>query len=149
MSMYNHVLMAVDFHGDNEEIIAKGEELAKANDAVLFLVHVNEPLTVAYAADGMTWSEQVVGLEASLRKESRKKMAELAKSLKVDDDHCFVREGKPSSEIHEIVEEHDIDVIVMGTHGKSGLQLLLGSTANSVLHGAPCDVLAVRITDKS
>ncbi|MBD3647897.1 MAG: universal stress protein [Pseudomonadales bacterium] len=148
MSMYKRVLMALDFHGDNQAIIEKGEALAKANDAELHLIHVNEPLTVAYAADGMTWSDQVVSLEASIRKEAETKMAELAKRLNVDSDRCYLREGKPSSEIHEAVEEKGIDVIVMGTHGKSGLQLLLGSTANSVLHGAPCDVLAVRIQDQ-
>lgn len=147
MSMYNKVLMALDFHGDNAEVIDKGAALAKSNSAELYLIHVNEPLTVAYAADGMTWTDQVVSLEANIRKESEKKMKELADKLKVDADHCFVREGRPSSEIHQIVEENDIDLIVMGTHGKSGFKLLLGSTANSVLHGAPCDVLAVRIGD--
>jgi len=146
--MYNRVLMALDFHGDNAEIVEKGQTLAKANDAQLYLIHVNEPLTVAYAADGMTWSDQVVALEASIRKEAQKKMSELARQLNVDSDRCFIREGKPSAEIHQAVEENDIDVIVMGTHGKSGFQLLLGSTANSVLHGVPCDVLAVRIKEE-
>lgn len=146
--MYNRVLMALDFHSDNTEIIEKGSSVAKSNDADLYLVHVNEPLTVAYAADGMTWSDQVVSLETNIRKESEKKMKELAGKLNVDEERCFVREGRPSTEIHHLVEEHDIDLIVMGTHGKSGFRLLLGSTANSVLHGAPCDVLAVRIGDE-
>ncbi|MEM7366668.1 MAG: universal stress protein, partial [Pseudomonadota bacterium] len=53
--------------------------------------------------------------------------------------------GRPAAEIHRIVEAEKIDLIVMGTHGQSGLQLLLGSTANSVLHGVTCDVLAVRV----
>ena len=42
-------------------------------------------------------------------------------------------------------KEHGADLIVVGSHGRHGLALLLGSTANAVLHGAPCDVLAVRI----
>jgi len=145
--MYNRILMALDFHADNKEIIEKGAALAEANKADLYLVHVNEPLTVAYAANGMTWSDQVVALETSIRKESEKKMKELAGQLKVDEARCFVSEGKPSTEIHHLAEENDIDLIVIGTHGKSGFKLLLGSTANSVLHGAPCDVLAVRIGD--
>lgn len=148
MARYNKVLLALDFHGDNKEIIEKGQELANANGAELFLIHVNEPLAVAYAADGMNWSDQVVSLEASLRKEAQKKMGEVAKELGVGSDNCIVREGKPSSEIHRAVEEHDIDLIVMGTHGQSGLQLLLGSTANSVLHGVTCDVLAIRVGDE-
>ena len=41
--------------------------------------------------------------------------------------------------------KHEIDLIVLGSHGKHGLNLLLGSTSNSVLHQAPCDVLTVRL----
>lgn len=147
MAKYNRILLALDFHGDNADIIEKGEDLAKSNDAELFLIHVNEPLAIAYAADGMSWSDQVVSLEASLRKEAQTKMSEVASKLGVKADNCVIREGKPSSEIHRVVEDNDIDLIVMGTHGQSGLQLLLGSTANSVLHGVTCDVLAVRVKE--
>ncbi len=149
MASYKKVLLALDFHGDNAEIIEKGSEIAKSNGAELYLVHVNEPLAIAYAADGMNWSDQVVSLEASLRKEAQKKMGEVASQLGIGSDNCFIREGKPSMEIHDVIKENDIDLIVMGTHGQSGLQLLLGSTANSVLHGVTCDVLAVRVGDES
>jgi universal stress protein A len=44
-----------------------------------------------------------------------------------------------------MAEELDADLIVLGTHGRHGLGLMLGSTANAVLHGAPCDVLAVKV----
>ncbi len=147
MAMYNKILIALDFHGDNEEVIAKGSALARNNEAELYLIHVNEPLAVAYAADGMSWSDQVVSLEVSIRKEAQAKMDEAGTQLGVKPEHCLIREGKPSNEIHAAVKENDIDLIVMGTHGQSGLQLLLGSTANSVLHGATCDVLSVRIGD--
>lgn len=147
MAKYNRILLALDFHGDNADIIEKGQDLAKSNDAELFLIHVNEPLAIAYAADGISWSDQVVSLEASLRKEAQTKMSEVASKLGVKADNCVIREGKPSSEIHRVVEDNDIDLIVMGTHGQSGLQLLLGSTANSVLHGVTCDVLAVRVKE--
>lgn len=147
MAKYKKILLALDFHGDNAGIVEKGSEMAKANDAELFLIHVNEPLAIAYASDGMSWSDQVVSLEASIRKESQAKMAEVAGKLNVPASNCIIREGKPSSEIHKAVEENGIDLIVMGTHGQSGLQLLLGSTANSVLHGVACDVLAVRVKD--
>jgi len=147
MAKYNKILLALDFHGDNAEIVEKGSEIASANGAELFLIHVNEPLAIAYAADGMSWSDQVVSLEASLRKEAQKKIGEVAAQLNVPADNCILREGRPSTEIHHVVEEKGIDLIVMGTHGQSGLQLLLGSTANSVLHGVTCDVLAVRIAE--
>ncbi len=147
MAKYAKVLLALDFHGDNAEIIEKGSEIAASNGATTYLIHVNEPLAIAYAADGMTWSDQVVSLEASLRKEAQTKMADVARRLDVDEDNCLIREGRPSTEIHKAVDELGIDLIVMGTHGQSGLQLLLGSTATSVLHGVTCDVLTVRIGD--
>ncbi|MCB1691997.1 MAG: universal stress protein [Pseudomonadales bacterium] len=147
MAKYNKILVALDFHGDNAEIIEKGADLAKLYGADLYMIHVNEPLAIAYAADGMSWSDQVVSLEASLRKEAQTKMAEVAKKLGVPADRCLIREGRPSSEIHRAVEDNSIDLIIMGTHGQSGLQLLLGSTANSVLHGVKCDVLAIRVSN--
>lgn len=147
MSRYNKILVALDFHGDNADIIDKGAEVAKANGAELFLIHVNEPLAIAYASDGMTWGDQVVSLEASLRKEAQSRMADVARKLKVDAKNCIIREGRPATEIHQAADEFGIDLIVMGTHGQSGLQLLLGSTASSVLHGVTCDVLAVRVRE--
>jgi universal stress protein A len=53
--------------------------------------------------------------------------------------------GRPESEIQRTADEFGADVIVVGSHGRHGLALLLGSTANGVLHGATCDVLAVRV----
>jgi len=55
--------------------------------------------------------------------------------------------SRPETEIHTLANEIGADLIVVGSHGRHGLALLLGSTANGVLHGAPCDVLAVRVGD--
>jgi universal stress protein A len=49
--------------------------------------------------------------------------------------------------VHRVAEEQQVDLVVTGSHGRHGLALILGSTANAILHGAKCDVLAVRITD--
>lgn len=144
---YERILLALDFHFDNEAIIDKAKEVVASNNAALYLIHANEPLGMAYSADGMTWSEQVVALETSIRNESRTKMKALGENLGVPSNHCFICEGKAAAEIHKLCNEQSIGLVVMGTHGQSGLQLLLGSTANSVLHGSPCDVLTVRIRD--
>lgn len=148
MAKYKKILLAVDFHSDNREIVDRAVELAKDNKAEMLLIHVNEPLAVAYTADGMaSWGDQLVSLEASIRKESQSKITELANRLKVSSDNSFIREGKPATEIHDVAKEKGVDLIILGTHGQHGFQLILGSTANSVLHGAPCDVLAVRIKE--
>ena len=57
----------------------------------------------------------------------------------------MVTVGRPESEIHRLAKEEGADLVIVGSHGRKGLQLLLGSTANGVLHGTECDVLAVRI----
>jgi universal stress protein A len=53
--------------------------------------------------------------------------------------------GRPENEIHGLAEEINANLIVVGSHGRHGLALIFGSTANGVLHGAGCDVLAVRV----
>ena len=147
MSRYKKILLAVDFHEDNETVVDTAKELAALHQAELHIVHVNEPLGMAYAADGVSWGDQVYALEASIRKESRKQMTAMADKLGVSEDNCHLLEGRPATMIHDLCNDAGIDLIILGTHGQSGLQLLLGSTANSVLHGSGCDVLAIRIKD--
>jgi universal stress protein A len=59
-----------------------------------------------------------------------------------------LKAGDAGDEIKQIANENNADLIVIGTHGRSGIKLLLGSTANAVLHGVHQDVLAVRVHDK-
>ena len=147
MSKYKKVLMALDFHGDNADIITTAAETAKNEDAELSIVHVMQIISTTYNAAAMThWNNG--SLEENMRQESRRQMSEVAERLDIAKENCYLREGSPAHEIHELVKEVGFDLIVVGTHGRSGLKLLLGSTANSVLHGATCDVLAVRIYDK-
>lgn len=144
---YKNILLAVDFHDDNATVVETAKDMAELYGATMHLVHVNEPLGMAYAADGVSWGDQVYALEASIRKESEKKLGELASSLGVPEDRTHLLEGRPATRIHNLCESENIDLIILGTHGQGGLQLLLGSTANSVLHGSGCDVLAIRIGD--
>jgi universal stress protein A len=95
----------------------------------------------------MSWSDGLISVEAAMREDARKKLSDVGKKYNIDDDKLYFRTGRASAEVHDVVLEMDIDLIVLGTHGQAGLQLLLGSTANSVLHGATCDVLAVRIKE--
>lgn len=145
MAFYKNVLLAVDFRTDNAELIEKARAVVAANEANLHVIHVQEPLSVAYAADAFAFNEQIASLHSAIRKESQERLAKLATDLELSEDQITLAEGKASDEIHRIAKEKDIDLIVMGTHGQKGVQLLLGSTANSVLHGVGCDVLTVRL----
>ncbi len=142
---YSNILLAVDFHDDNETTIDTATMLAEMNEASLHLVHVNEPIGMAYSPDSLSWGDQVYALQESIRRESKQKLEALAGKLGVPSERTHLLEGRPSAEIHELCKGQGIDLVVLGTHGQSGLQLLLGSTANGVLHGSGCDVLAVRL----
>jgi universal stress protein A len=147
MANYTRVLLALDFHNDNHAIIEKAKKVAADNGAELAILHVIEPLMMAYAADNMSFGQEMVAVQTGVRKNAQARLKEIGDKLGVADEQQLLREGQPAREVHAAVKEHDIDLIVMGTHGQSGLQLLLGSTANSVLHGVSCDVLTVRVTD--
>jgi universal stress protein A len=84
-------------------------------------------------------------LEAQLGEELKQKLTTLGENLGIPSRHLHILNGSPAHEIHRFANENDVQLIVIGTHGQKGLQLLLGSTANAVLHGAGCDVLSVRI----
>ena len=70
---------------------------------------------------------------------------EFATQLGISEENQHLTFGRPETEIDAIAAEIGADLIVVGSHGRHGIALILGSTANGVLHGAPCDVLAVRV----
>ena len=72
---------------------------------------------------------------------------QLLKKLNMEDTHVVYEFGNAANEIVQYAKDNNIDLIVLGSHGRHGVKLLLGSTANAVLHHATCDVLAVRIAD--
>jgi len=53
--------------------------------------------------------------------------------------------GQPAQEMHRFANDNNVDLIIVGSHGRHGISLILGSTATGVLHGSQCDVLAVRV----
>ena len=87
-------------------------------------------------------------VEGRLQQELEEKLAKLGQQFGVPDERQHFLNGAPAREIHRFVEGHDMHLVVLGTHGHKGVRLLLGSTANAVLHGATCDVLAVRVRNK-
>ena len=142
---YQDILLAVDFHEDNAAVIERATSMAELHGARLMLVHVLEPIRMVYPTDGFNWGAHVENLEEEYRQEREKKLKILASELGIDEPDTFLLSGRPGSEIHDLCQDISVDLIILGTHGQHGIQLLLGSTANSVLHGSTCDVLAVRI----
>ena len=150
METYQKLLVAVDLSSESELVLQKARRIA-ALDAEIHLVYVQEPMDNVYVGI-VPQSAAYSGLgdlEAQLGEELKQKLAVLGESFNLSPTHLHILNGSPAHEIHRFAKENGVDLIVIGTHGQKGLQLLLGSTANAVLHGAGCDVLSVRVGAKA
>ncbi len=142
MSIYNVILVAVDLSSEAQQLASKARELAHANNATLHLVHVIEPLSFAYGGDVPM---DLSSIQDQLDEHAHNKLAHFGERMDYPISGQHVVSGHTETEIHRLADSLNVDLIVVGSHGRHGLALLLGSTANGVLHGAHCDVLAVRV----
>jgi universal stress protein A len=146
MAVYSHILLAVDFTPVTDTVTRQAMELCQVFKARLSLVHVMEFTQMDLSNDLVL--PQELEIDQKLMKLAKQRLEELAKNIGVDKSECFVSQGSTRREILRLAKELNTNLIVIGSHGREGIQRLLGSTANAVLHGAPCDVLAVRIKDE-
>ena len=142
MSDYSRIMLALDLTQESNQVAQRALSLAQQFGAELHIVHVIEPLSLAYGGD---IPMDLSSVQEQIHEQAKSHLAEFANRLGIPEDRQYLIFGRPDSEIHRIAESKDADVIVVGSHGRHGLALLLGSTANGVLHGAKCDVLAVRV----
>jgi len=143
---YKKLLVAVDLSEEADQILDKATEVARQNDAELSFVTVIRPLNQVYGGFDMVGiSSDSAVLEQEAVKQAETMLEEHANSYDGKVGQVKVFQGSPSFEIKEFAESLGADLIIMGSHGRHGLGRLLGSTANGVLHGTPCDVLTVKI----
>ncbi|MDZ7669006.1 MAG: universal stress protein [Gammaproteobacteria bacterium] len=143
---YKHVLAAVDTSEEAREVIERAKALAEEHKAKLSICSVVRPITHVYGGlDMMAYSQASVNFEEEALAQARKHIETEADRVQVKADDVHVGIGAPAPQIVDTAETLGADLIVVGSHGKHGLGLLLGSTANGVLHQAGCDVLTVRI----
>ena len=142
MGEYKHILIGVDLTVESRDVSRRACALKSAFNAKLSCVHVIEPLSLAYGGD---IPMDLSTIQEQIQDTAKNHLADFASSLGIEDEDLHLIFGRPETEIHTLAKEIDADLIVVGSHGRHGLALLLGSTANGVLHGATCDVLAVRV----
>ncbi len=142
---YQHILVAVDLTEESAEVASKAVGLAKQGSTKLSLIHVIEPLSFAYGGDVPM---DLSAIQDQLDEHAQERLNVFAQQLDYAVEKLYVVSGHTESEIHRIAKQDGVDLVVVGSHGRHGLALLLGSTANGVLHGATCDVLAVRVSEK-
>ncbi len=146
MNNYKHMLLAIDLHpGCDKALLEHGMSLAKEHGAKISLIHAVEHLNAYGVAQAYP---SVLEVEDKLVKDAQTELSNIKQQYQIQSAEAVVAVGSPKMIILEYAKEHQVDLIVLGSHGRHGLQLLLGSTANAVLHNAHCDVLAVRLKNK-
>lgn len=146
MQKYTHILLATDFSENSDMIADRAKALADSFQAKLSLLHVVDNLPILDTAYGPDIPFDI-DLTGELMKAAKIRLTKVAEKLGVAASGQWLEFGSPKLEIVRAADENDVDLIVLGSHGRHGLALLLGSTANGVLHYAKCDVLAVRLKD--
>ena len=144
MSDYQHVLLAVDYTKHSVYVAEKARVLANKYQAKLSVIHVLDNIPMPDTNYGTLIALDQISADELLEAEKIKFM-ELGDQLAIDVVNRWMVWGIPTQEIINIADQEQVDLIIVGSHGRHGLALLLGSTANSVLHHAKCDVMAVRL----
>jgi len=155
---YEKVLCAVNITQSAEEVIRHGASIAKRYNATLYIMYVMEekPLEslasrLGQALSGETAREYQQLLATMEERDSfiLKDMALKAEKMCDCQIETIIIRGKAHEEVLKAARERGMDLIVIGSHSAPPLEkVLLGSTAEKVLHGAPCPVLLVPINNR-
>lgn len=145
MNEYKHILVAIDLSPETDQLLQQSLVMRDKFNARLSLVHVVEHLPMTYAGDLTLLNGIDIGMELQIAEEAQQQMAKIGERIGVSAADCYVVTGPISEQVLHIVREHKADLLVVGSHGRHGLALLFGSTADAILHRAPCDMLAIHI----
>ncbi len=139
---YKHILAAIDLSPNSKPVIKQARRFSAQTQATLDLVHVIEHSPVSYGGEFTIPVD--VNLEHTIETQARESLDAFGKEFQISPDRLHTYNGSVKQAVIELAEKLHIDLIIIGTHGHHGLDRLLGSRANAILHGAQCDVLAVR-----
>lgn len=141
--MYKKILIPTDGSKTAEHAVEQGVKLARALDSKVYGLYVIDISAFAGVPTEAIW-ESMRGLLEEEGNKALKVVENLASSLKVKYE-VFLREGVPSEDIAKFAKDESIDLIVMGTAGRRGLdRFLLGSVTEKVVRTSPCPVLVMR-----
>lgn len=142
MKIYSKVLMVVALDEHSERIGARARDIAAICNAELSLLHVVEYVPVEPMGETLLPAVQI---EDELVQRAKQRLAELARQLGVESARREVAAGNIKAEIVRAAQQQKADLIVLGSRERRGPSILVNFTEDTVLHAAPCDVLAVRL----
>jgi nucleotide-binding universal stress UspA family protein len=140
------ILFATDFSEGSSSALPYAVDLAKRYGAKLYLVHViyDVAKTAGWYVPHTSFDEILSDMEKSAKESLKKTFIDEMRGFK-DIEHVIIK-GTPHEELAKFAENNQIDLIVVASHGRKGLdRLLFGSTAEQVVRYAPCPVLSVRL----
>ena len=139
------VLVPIDFSDYSKSALKYAVNFAKSFNAEIILIYVVEP--VIYPPDFSMGQIAMPSINTEWDERAKDELAKLAKNeiSGVDSVKSVIKTGKPFVEIIETAKEENVDLIIIATHGHSGVEhILFGSTAEKVVRKAPCPVLTLR-----
>ncbi|MGE5363935.1 MAG: universal stress protein [Bacteroidota bacterium] len=140
-----NILVPVDFSDYSKNALKYAVDYAKVFGAKLYLIYVIEP--VVYPADFSMGQVALPSVDTELNTRAEEELENLAKKEIAGalEYQTIIKMGKPFVEIIDTAGELDIDLIIIATHGHTGVEhMLFGSTAEKVVRKAPCPVLSLR-----
>jgi universal stress protein A len=147
--MFEKILCPVDFSEFTDEILAYAVNIAKRFDSELHLIHVIPNLNYFTPYESFLTPENLVAIERNIEGEVGKDFDKITKKLDLPFKR-IVKTGVTFVEIIDYIKDQGIDLVVMGTHGRSGIEhILIGSVAEKVVRKSPCPVLTVRPKNKA
>jgi universal stress protein A len=142
MMGYRKILSVVDLSEGSARVGERAKTLAHSDGARLLLLHVVEYLPVEPMGETLL---NPVQIEKEMVDQAERQLWELAARLGLPESDCLVETGNIKAEIIRVAREQAVDLIVLGSRERHGLAILLNFTEDTLLHAAPCDVLAVRL----
>lgn len=141
------ILFVTDFSEGSSHALPYAVDLAKRYGAKLYFMHVvyDVAKTAGWYVPHVSLEEVYKDIEKSAKAELEKMFIDEMRGFK-DIEHVILK-GTPYEEISKFAADKKIDMIVLGTHGRKGLdRMIFGSTAEQIVRNAPCPVLSVRLT---
>ncbi len=145
MQMIKKVLVPVDFSDYSKSALSYAADFVKHFHAKVYLIYVVEP--AIYPADFSLGQVAIPTPDLDITEKAEMELKQLANEYLADEveSEVIIKTGKAFVEINEFARECDADLIIISTHGHTGVEhLLFGSTAEKVVRKAPCPVLSLR-----
>ena len=142
MTTYKRALIGLDLSSESSKILVKAIEFCRALSIETIVAHIVEPVAFAYTGDVPV---DISNVQQTIEDHAKERLEELINQANVNIDEQCIEVGQPAHELYQLAATKNADLIIIGSHEKHGLALLMGSTSSGVIHSSKCDVLALKV----